>query len=72
MGSQNRSVSRNIVSHQLAEDRPASGGVTQGVGRVIDITAIAETPCAAERVQKLLIGLKRLQVGKHPSIVCAA
>ena len=59
MGSQDGPVSRNIVSHKLAEDGPTSRGVTQRVGGVIGISAIAETACATERTQELLIGLKR-------------
>jgi len=59
MGPQDGPVSRNIVSYKLAENGPASGGVTRRVGRVIDVTAIAETACATKRVQELLIGLKR-------------
>ena len=58
MGSQNRSVSRYIVSHKLAEDRPTGRGVSQGVGSVIDVSAIAEAACATERVQELLVSLK--------------
>jgi hypothetical protein len=71
MGLQNRPVSRNVVSHKLAEDGPTRGGVTQGVGRVI-VSAIAETACAAELVQVLLIRLKRRQFGKHSNIGCRA
>ena len=67
MGSQNGPVSRYVVSHKLAEDGPTGGGVSQGVGSVIDVSAIAETACATERVQELLIGLKRWKFGKHPS-----
>jgi hypothetical protein len=58
MGSQDGPVSRNIVGHKLAEDRPPSGGVRQGVGRVIDLSAIADAACATKRMQELLIGLK--------------
>ena len=72
MGSQNRPVSRNIVSNKLAKDGPTCGGITQGIGRVIDLSDIAETACAAERVQELLIRLKRRQLGKHSSIACRA
>src|SRR5215469_6100052 len=72
MRSQNGPISRYIVSHELAEDRPTSSGVAQGVGRIIDISAIAETARAAKRVQELLVGLKRRQGGKHPSISCSA
>ena len=59
MASQNGTVSRNIVSHKLAEDGPTSGGVTEGIGRVITVTAIADTASATKRVQELLISLKR-------------
>jgi hypothetical protein len=58
MGSQNGPISRYIVSHKLAEDRPTSCGVSQGVWRVIGVFAIAYTACATERVQELLIGLE--------------
>src|SRR5580700_8249434 len=59
MALQNGPVSRNVVSHKLTEDRPTGGGVTQGIGGVFDISAIADTTCAAESMQELLIGLKR-------------
>jgi hypothetical protein len=58
MISQNGPVSRNVVSHKLAEDRPTSSSFTQRVGGVLNISAIAETTCAAKRAQKLFIGLK--------------
>src|SRR5215471_6204065 len=72
MGSQNGPVSRYIMSHKLAEDRPTSRGVSQGLGGVVGRSAIAETACATERVQELLIGLKRRELGKHPSVVRGA
>jgi hypothetical protein len=56
----------------LAEDLPTSSAVGKGVGRVIEVTAIADTASATERVQELLIGLKRRKLGKHSSIVCGA
>ena len=59
MRSQDGPVSRNIVSYKLAENGPASCGVTQGIGRNIDVSAIADTPCATQRAQKLFIRLIR-------------
>jgi hypothetical protein len=56
----------------LAEDRPTGGGVTEGVRRAFDVAAIAEAACAAESMQELLIGLKRWQFGKHPTVSCGA
>jgi len=58
MGSQDGTVSRNIVSYKLAQNGPASCGVTQGIGRIIDVSAIADPPCATQRAQKLFIRLK--------------
>lgn len=72
MGSQDGPVSGNIVSYKLSEDRSTSRGVAQGVGRVIDVSAIAKAACATKSVQELLIGLKRRQLGKHPGISCWA
>jgi hypothetical protein len=72
MGSQNGAVSRNIVGHKLTEDGPTSRGVTQGVGRVFDVSAIADTACPAKRVQELFVGLKRRQLREHPTIGCGA
>jgi hypothetical protein len=72
MGSQNGSVSRYIVSHKLAEDRPSRRGVSQVGGRVMGVSAIAETARATERVQELLIALKRREFGKHPGVVRGA
>src|ERR1700722_4364145 len=69
---QNGPVSRNVVSHKLAEDGPTGRGVTQGIGGVLDISAIADTACAAESMQESLIGLKRWQLGKHPSVTYGA
>src|ERR1700678_84985 len=40
MGSQSGSVRRYIVSYKLAEDRPASRGVSQGFGGILDVSAI--------------------------------
>jgi hypothetical protein len=58
MGPQGGPVGRNIVSHKLTEDRPASGSVPQRIGRVINISTIADTACSTKRVQEFLIGLK--------------
>ena len=68
MAAQNRPVGRNIVSHELTEDRPPSRGITQRFGGVTDISAIADATGAAERVQELLICLERRQLGKHPGV----
>ncbi len=50
----NRPVSRNIVSHKLAEDgHPAA--VSPGESGESSMSPQSETACAAERVQELLI-----------------
>jgi hypothetical protein len=72
MGSQNGPVSRYIMSHKLAEDRPTSGALFQRSGRVVGRSAFAETACATYRVQELLIGLKRRELAKHPTVGCRA
>src|SRR5271156_5512597 len=69
MGSQNGPVSRYVVSHKLAEDRPSGRSVRQRGGSVIDVSAIAETAGAAERIQELLICIERRKFGKHTAIV---
>ena len=58
MRSQNGPVSRYIMSHKLAKDRPTGRGVSQRVGSVLDISAIAEAACTTKRVKELLISLK--------------
>ena len=58
MGSQDRPVSRNIVSHELTEDGPASRSVPQGLRRIRNVSAIADTAGTAQGVQELLISLK--------------
>jgi hypothetical protein len=72
MALQNGPVSRNVVSHKLAEDGPTGGGVTQGIRGVFDISAVADATCTTKRVQELLIGLKRWQLGKHSTVSCRA
>src|SRR5690349_17637038 len=72
MGSQDGPVSRNIVSHKLTEDGPASRGGTQGLRRISNVSAIADTPGTTKRVQELLIGLKRREIGKLPRVTCGA
>ena len=72
MALQNGPVSRNVVRHKLAEDGPTGGGVTQGIRGVFDISAVADATCTTKRVQELLIGLKRWQLGKHPTVSCGA
>jgi Flp pilus assembly protein TadD len=54
MGAQDRAVSRYVVSHKLAEDWPASGGVSQTVRSIVDVSAIADTTCdkAIEQCRK--------------------
>ena len=42
--------------------------MTEGVRGVFDISAIADTTSTTKRVQELLIGLKRWQLGKHPTV----
>src|SRR5271154_469445 len=68
MGSQSGSIRGYIVSHKLTKNRPASRRVSQGVRRVIDVSAITDTACASEGVQELLIGLKLRQLREHPRI----
>ena len=58
MALQNGPVSSEVVSYKLAEDGPTGGGVTQGVGCVFDVAAIAEPTCAPKSMQELFIGLK--------------
>ena len=58
MGPQRGPVGCNIVSYKLTEDRPTSGSLPQRIGRVVDVSAIADTACATKCVQELLIGLK--------------
>ena len=59
MIAQNRSVGRNIVSHELAEDRPSSGRRAERIGSIVGVSAIADPARTPERVQELLIRLKR-------------
>src|ERR1700733_15950763 len=68
MSSQRGSIRGYVVSHKLTKNRPSSRSVSQGIGSVIDVSAITETACASERVQKLLIGLKGRKFRKHPRI----
>src|SRR6204780_5231289 len=68
MSSQPGSIRGYVVSHKLTKDRPSSRSFSQGIGSVIDVSAITETACASERVQKFLIGLKGRKFRKHPPI----
>src|ERR1700760_1366285 len=68
MGLQDGSIRSDIVSYKLTKNRPASRSVSQGVSRVINVSAITETACASEGVQELLIGLKLRQLTEHPRI----
>ena len=58
VGSQGRPVGRNVVSDKLAEDRPTSRGLAKGVRIVFDVSAIAYSAFASERVQELLVCLE--------------
>src|SRR5271163_2630234 len=68
MSSKPGSIRGYVVSHKLTKNRPSSRSVSQGIGSVIDVSAITETACASERVQKFLIGLKGRKFRKHPRI----
>ena len=68
MSSESGSIRRYIVSHKLTKDRPTSRCLSHGAGRVIDVSAVTNTACASERLQELLIGLKRQKLRKHPRI----
>ena len=68
MSSQRGSIRGYVVSHKLAKDRPSSRSVSQGIGSVLDVSAITETACASKRVQKFLIGLKGRKFRKHPGV----
>jgi hypothetical protein len=56
LGTQDRAVCGDVVGYKLSEDWPSSGAVGQGFWRIFNVSAIADTPGAAERVQKLFIG----------------
>src|SRR5712671_1274282 len=72
MRPQDRPVSRNIVSHKLTEDGPASGCVPQSLGRIIDVSTSTNAASTTQRMQELLISLKRREIGKHPCVTCGA